>query len=254
VKLKAAAPQKAAAPAKMSAAATKKSANAVAAKAKEYYEAVGCDFGAVDWSRLVGAGALIGRDAALAAATKPVVRPNGISGSLLGTSGSFRDGGLRGSASANLGYWEANFRFQSNKSGGYVAGLYSKISAANASGQIGIGNETLSAGIKAVGDLGTATANAGIEINPLGIGASIGAKASVASGRATGVINVFGWELELGVTGDFAALGATLKIGSIADNNGSAYVIEPSFAVGLGVGLIIRIRPPQVTQEVIAQK
>jgi hypothetical protein len=74
----------------MTAAATKKSANAVAAKAKEYYEAVGCDFGAVDWSRLVGAGALIGRDAALAAATKPVVRPNGISGTLAGISGHFR--------------------------------------------------------------------------------------------------------------------------------------------------------------------
>jgi hypothetical protein len=45
VKLKAAAPQKAAAPVKTSVAATKKSANAVAAKAKEYYEAVGCYFG-----------------------------------------------------------------------------------------------------------------------------------------------------------------------------------------------------------------
>ena len=103
--------------------------------------------------------------------------------------GDFQEGVLRGSGSLTAGYAEANARLQGNLKEN-VLGVFGKISAGNAAGKIGVGNDDVSASLKGVADLLSATLTAGISIDT-DVGAEFKAKAAVFSGRATTELDLF---------------------------------------------------------------
>ena len=81
-------------------------------------------------------------------------------------SGQFQDGIFRGSGSLTGGYSEFNGRLQinskDNNNNGMLGG-YGKISVGNASGKIGMGNNSIAISLKGVGDGLTATLQAGVQ-------------------------------------------------------------------------------------------
>jgi hypothetical protein len=159
-------------------------------------------------------------------------------------SGSFQDGIFKGSGSATLGYTESMWRTQidkENKSDPYMtAGLYGKVSVANVSEKVGIGNKDVSASIKGVGDILTTSLQAGVKYKD-GLGLTAKAKAAVFSGRATMEFELFGWQFEFGVTGDVLSIGAEATIG-IFDG---VYESKVNASLGVGGGFIFRAKPPQ---------
>jgi len=102
-----------------------------------------------------------------------------------------------------------------------------------------VGNDNLSASLKGVGDVLTATGQAGIQYKD-GLGLSAQAKASVASGRATIQFDVFGCEVEVGLSGDVISAGAEAKIGIFPDDG---FVMKANASLGAGGGFIIRVKP-----------
>ena len=159
--------------------------------------------------------------------------------------GSFQDGIFRGSGSLTGGYSEFNGRLQVNskdhKNNGMLGG-YGKVSVSNVSGKIGIGNDDIALSLKVVGDVLTTTAQAGIQYKN-GAGLAAKAKAAVLSGRATSELELFGWQIELGVSGDFLSVGAEAMIGVFPDEG---FTAKASVGAGLfGGGFIFRIKPKQ---------
>lgn len=159
--------------------------------------------------------------------------------------GSFQDGIFRGSGSLTGGYSEFNGRLQVNskdhKNNGMLGG-YGKVSVGNVSGKIGIGNDDIALSLKVVGDVLTTTAQAGIQYKN-GAGLAAKAKAAVLSGRATSELELFGWQIELGVSGDFLSVGAEAMIGVFPDEG---FTAKASVGAGLfGGGFIFRIKPKQ---------
>ena len=162
-------------------------------------------------------------------------------------SGQFQDGILRGSGSLTGGYSEIMFRGQTNqqavpvsKEASTTIGAFDKISGGNASGKIGIGNNNLSVSAKGVGDVLTATGQAGLTYNE-GLGIKLKAKAAVATGRATLEFNVFGCQIEFGVYGDALAIGAEETIG-IFEGGFKAKAGESAL---FGGGFVFRVKPMQ---------
>ncbi len=161
--------------------------------------------------------------------------------------GSFQEGPFIGSGSLTAGYSEIMLRAQGDqkvypKSGdpSVTVGAFAKISGGNAAGKIGVGNKDSSLSLKGVGDVLTASAQAGLKYQD-GFGLMAKAKASVASGRATTELNIFGWQVEFGVSGDFCSVGAEATIG-IFDG---AFEFSPNVSLGVGGGFIFRVKPPQ---------
>ena len=160
-------------------------------------------------------------------------------------SGQFQDGVVRGSGSLTGGYSEFNGRLQvnskDNKSNGMLGG-YGKVSVGNSSGKIGIGNDNVALSLKGVGDGLTATAQAGIQYKD-GAGLVAKAKASVLSGRATIELELFGWQIEFGVSGDLLSVGAEAMIGVFPDEG---FAVTANVGAGLfGGGFVFRVKPKQ---------
>ncbi len=164
-------------------------------------------------------------------------------------SGRFQDGILRGSGSLTDGYSEFNWRIDDkiksfDSQDGWVGG-FGKSSVGNANGKIGLGNDDLSVSLKGVADVLMANAQAGLHYNG---GFGIGAKAKVAvlSGRITTEFSIFGWQLELGVSGELLALGADATIGVFpTEDGGKQFRVERGVSPGLfGAGFIFRLKVP----------
>ncbi len=178
---------------------------------------------------------------------KNIIQPvaNFFSPSTNTISGQFQDGILRGSGSLTGGYSEINGRLQVNskdsKNNGMLGG-FAKVSTGNASGKIGIGNNNAALSLKGVGDGLTATAQAGIQYKN-GAGLAAKAKAAVLSGRATAELELFGWQIEFGVSGDLLSVGAEAMIG-VFPNEG--FTAKASVGAGLfGAGFVFRVKPAQ---------
>ena len=160
-------------------------------------------------------------------------------------SGQFQEGILRGSGSLTGGYSEINGRLQVNskdsKNNGMLGG-FAKVSTGNASGKIGVGNDNVALSLKGVGDGLTATAQAGIQYKN-GAGLAAKAKAAVLSGRATAELELFGWQIEFGVSGDLLSVGAEAMIGVFPDEGFTAIA---NVGAGLfGAGFVFRVKPAQ---------
>ena len=160
-------------------------------------------------------------------------------------SGRFQDGIFRGSGSLTGGYSEFNGRLQVNSKdhkNNVMLGGYGKVSVGNASGKIGIGNDNVALSMKGVGDALTTTAQVGIQYKN-GAGLAAKAKAAVLSGRATSELELFGWQIEFGVSGDLLSVGAEAMIGVFPDEG---FTAKASVGAGLfGGGFIFRIKPKQ---------
>ena len=164
-------------------------------------------------------------------------------------SGQFQDGILRGSGSLTGGYSEFNWRLDdkiksSGSQDGWLGG-FGKVSVGNANGKIGIGNNNLSASLKGVADGLVATAQAGLHYKD-GFGVGAKAKASVLSGRATTEFNIFGWQVELGVSGDVLSVGAEATIGIFpTDDGGKQFDARYNVGAGwFGWGYVVRVKAP----------
>ena len=98
---------------------------------------------------------------------------------------------------------------------------------------------------KGVGDGLVATAQAGLHYKDgFGIGAK--AKASVLSCRATTEFNIFGWQVELGVSGELLSIGAEATIGIFpTESGGKEFRMKAGVAPGpYGWGYVVRIKSP----------
>ena len=164
-------------------------------------------------------------------------------------SGQFQDGIFRGSGSLTGGYSEFNWRLDdkiksSGSQDGWIGG-FGKVSVGNANGKIGIGNDNLSASLKGVADGLVATVQAGLHYKD-GFGVGAKAKASVLSGRATTEFNIFGWQVELGVSGDVLSVGAEATIGIFPTDDGrKQFDVRYNVGAGwFGWGYVVRVKAP----------
>ena len=160
-------------------------------------------------------------------------------------SGQFQEGIIQGSGSLTGGYSEIMFRGQTNqqaipvsKEASTTIGAFGKISGGNASGKIGVGNTNLSVSAKGVGDVLTATGQAGLTYKD-GLGIKLKAKAAVATGRATLEFNVFGCQIEFGVYGDALAIGAEATIGIFE----GGFETKAGASALFGGGFVLRVKP-----------
>jgi len=147
-------------------------------------------------------------------------------------SGQFQDGPFKGAGALTGGYTEGSVRFQanfkSNKNNGML-GEYNKVSVGNANGKIGVGNSNTSVSLKGVGDGLTLGTQYGIQYKN-GFGLATKAKASALSGRATMELDVFGHQVEFGVSADLLSVGAECMVG-IFPNEG----FTTKASIGAGV-------------------
>ena len=160
-------------------------------------------------------------------------------------SGKFQNGILKGSGSLTGGYSEVNGRLQVNAKDGKGNGMlggFGKASIGNASGKIGIGNDDVTLSLKGVGDGLTATAQAGVQYKN-GAGLAAKAKAAVLTGRATVELELFGWQIEFGVSGDLLSVGAEAIIGVFPDEG---FTAQANVGTGVfGGGFVLRVKPAQ---------
>ena len=121
-----------------------------------------------------------------------------------------------------------------------MLGKFGKASVGNASGKVGIGNDNVTLSLKGVGDGLTATAQAGIQCKN-GAGLAAKAKAAVLSGRLTTELELFGWQIEFGVSGYLLSVGAEAMIGVFPDEGftAKASVGAGLFGDGFSYSLII---------------
>ncbi|MBQ3252916.1 MAG: RHS repeat-associated core domain-containing protein [Acholeplasmatales bacterium] len=160
--------------------------------------------------------------------------------------GSFRNGLLFGSGSITSLYADWNARTQiSLRKGTVKVGIAGKFSVLNVSGQIGFGIEDLNLSLKAVGDALTISGMAGIFIDPKKNTYFIGvdAKATALSGRVGGQLDIFGLQIESGLSGELGSIGGRLGIGLRPTNDGKMeFYFGSGFALGVGWDFYIRIR------------
>ena len=148
----------------------------------------------------------------------PIVCVTGVSSGIFNQTlkGSFRNGLLFGSGSITSLYADWNARAQiSLRKGTVKVGIAGKFSVLNVSGQIGFGTEDLNLSLKAVGDALTVSGMAGIFIDPKKNTYFIGAeaKATALSGRVGGQLDIFGLQIEAGLSGELGSIGGRLGIG-----------------------------------------
>lgn len=117
-------------------------------------------------------------------------------------------------------------------------GIFTKQSIVNGSTTMGLTNGPVGVYLKGVNDLGTTSAQFGINTKG-GLGATAKLKASAYTGRSTLVFEVFGWTIEIGASVDIGAIGGEASIGLINGN----YHCEASGALGIGLGLVFRAKP-----------
>ncbi|MBR7100589.1 MAG: hypothetical protein IKC91_05525 [Clostridia bacterium] len=160
--------------------------------------------------------------------------------------GSFRNGLLFGSGSITGLYADWNARAQIGLRKGTVkVGIAGKFSVLNVSGQIGFGTEDLNLSLKVVGDALTVSGMAGIFIDPKKNTYFIGAeaKATALSGRVGGQLDIFGLQIEAGLSGELGSIGGRLGIGLRPTNDGKMeFYFGSGFALGVGWDFYIRIR------------
>ena len=160
--------------------------------------------------------------------------------------GSFRNGLLFGSGSITSLYADWNARAQiSLRKGTVKVGIAGKFSVLNVSGQSGFGTEDLNLSLKAVGDALTVSGMAGIFIDPKKNTYFIGAeaKATALSGRVGGQLEIFGLQIEAGLSGELGSIGGRLGIGLRPTNDGKMeFYFGSGFALGVGWDFYIRIR------------
>ena len=155
--------------------------------------------------------------------------------------GSFKSGLWSGNISFTGLYADWNARAQiSLRKGTFKLGVAGKFSLVNNSGQIGFGTDDLNFSIKGVGDFWTISGMAGIFIDPRENYYIIGveAEAAVLSGRIGGQLEIFGLQIEGGVSGKVLAIGGKFGIGY---NDGEFYY-HSGFSVLFGWDIYIRIR------------
>jgi len=162
-------------------------------------------------------------------------------------SGAFQEGIVKGSGSLTGGYSELMFRGQTNqqavpvsKEASTTVGAFGKISGGNASGKVGIGNSIFSVSAKGVGDVLTATGQAGITYKD-GLGIKLKAKAAVATGRASLEFDVLGCQIEVGVYGDALSIGAEATIGFFE----GGFEAKAGASALFGGGFVLRVKPVQ---------
>ena len=148
----------------------------------------------------------------------PIVGVTGVSSGIFNQTlkGSFRNGLLFGSGSITSLYADWNARTQiSLRKGTVKVGIAGKFSVLNVSGQIGFGTEDLNLSLKAVGDALTVSGMADIFIDPKKNTYFIGAeaKATALSGRVGGQLDIFGLQIEAGLSGELGSIGGRLGIG-----------------------------------------
>ena len=95
--------------------------------------------------------------------------------------------------------------------------------------------------MKGVGDVFTVSGQAGLKYQS-GLGITINAKAAIFSGRATTELQLGGWQIEFGVTGDVGAVGAGGAGATIGIFDG-AFEMKTEAALGIGGGFVFRIKP-----------
>ncbi len=143
-------------------------------------------------------------------------------------------------------YLDWNARAQiSLRKGTFKLGVAGKFSVLNVSGKIGFGNEDLNLTLKAVGDALTVSGMAGIFIDPKKKTGFIGveAKATALSGRVGGQLDIFGLQIEVGLSGELGSIGGRLGVGIRPTEDGKMEVYYGSgFAIGVGWDFYIRIR------------
>ena len=103
-----------------------------------------------------------------------------------------------------------------------------------------ISNDNIALSVKGVGDVLTASAQAGLKYQD-GLGLTAKGKAAVFSGRATLELELLGGQIEYGVTGDAISAGAEATIG-IFDG---AFETKANASLGVGGGFVFRAKPPQ---------
>ena len=178
----------------------------------------------------------------------PIVGVTGVSSGIFNQTlkGSFRNGLLFGSRSITSLYADWNARAQiSLRKGTVKVGIAGKFSVLNVSGQIGFGTEDLNLSLKAVGDALTVSGMAGIFIDPKKNTYFIGAeaKATALSGRVGGQLDIFGLQIEAGLSGELGSIGRRLGIGLRPTNDGKMeFYFGSGFAIGVGWDFYIRIR------------
>ena len=91
-------------------------------------------------------------------------------------------------------------------------GLSTAFNLFNAEGEVGFGNKNYSISQKANVEYLTANAEAGVTYKG-GLGASVGAKASVLSGEIVRSLNILGFEFEIGLSADFLSAGVSASAG-----------------------------------------
>gem|GEM_PF-2630389 len=160
-------------------------------------------------------------------------------------SGGFKNGPWYGEWVYDVIYNEANYRLQgvanNEKVKNAMLGPHIKGSIFNAQGEIGYKGENYSIALKSVVDIGTVKLKAGLQYKD-GIGLAGDAKAAVASGRATLDIEIYGHEIELGVSGDAIAFGGNAMYGYFANEGFKAQTNAASL---FGGGFIFRVKPEQ---------
>lgn len=120
-------------------------------------------------------------------------------------------------------------------------GVYGKKSILNFTGKAGVSDENFSTSFKSVIDIGSRTAQAGLQYKS-GFGLAGAAKYSVLTARLTAELQIYGREIEVGVTGNVISLGGELMYG-LFPNGGLNFKIDA--AAGIGGGYLFRIKPAQ---------
>ena len=105
-----------------------------------------------------------------------------------------------------------------------------------------IGNDDIALSLKGVADVLTATAQGGIQYKN-GAGLATKGKAAALSGRVTSELDLFGWQIEFGVSGDLFSIGSEAMIGVFSDEG---FTVKASVGAGqYGGGFVFRIKPKQ---------
>ena len=160
--------------------------------------------------------------------------------------GSFRKGLLFGNGSIVGFYADWNARAQiSLKKCTVKVGITGKFSVLNVSGQVGFGIDDLNISLKAAGDALTVSGMTGIFIDPKNNNYFIGAeaKATALSGRVGGQLDIYGLQIEAGISGELGSIGGKIGIGLKTNNDGTKeFYYGTGFAYGVGWDFYIRIR------------
>jgi RHS repeat-associated protein len=162
------------------------------------------------------------------------------SNSIYNKNGEVAIGLLNAEGTINIGFTEGMIRSQAtegeiNQNG--MIGAFGKASVVNVSGKIGVGNDNVSVSLKGVGDIVTATAQAGLQYNN-GFGVGLEARASAVRGRATIEFELFGFDVEVGVSGHAGSVGGSLIAGYFPSEGFKAKI---GASIGLGADLLLRV-------------